>query len=346
MSKIVVNNNVISAAFLKINYKKDGIVYGDGIIEFADGSLYKGNMVYDGIDYYKNGYGVLDFSNSRMIGENVGGPVDSKINKYIGFFDYSKDEWQYGKGVFYFNDLNGNPLAFIKGFFTHNQCIDKYDDFNYDDLIEGYNKDMEINQQKGIEALVNRIIAHYPYKNNYKYLFMGDSYFEFWREHKNKLGKTFDDDFASYEVLNVGIGGTKYRNWFTLIDRLVIPYNPKYIFLNFGQNDFYAKLSCEEIVNDMVKLTSMIKEKLPNVKFIIFGICHTPLKKDQIEQEKLLNKREYEYTLLHDDYTFINPNEKINFEILSEYFVSDHLHPSRKLYDIFKELSLDYIKKH
>lgn len=89
-------------------------------------------------------------------------------------------------------------------------------------------------------------------------LFIGDSFFEFWRN-KTGIDEKFSDAFAGYDVANVGISGTQAREWRSLRKKLIDPYQPENVVINIGINDVddnnedgestaqYIMMLCEDI---------------------------------------------------------------------------------------------------
>ena len=67
-------------------------------------------------------------------------------------------------------------------------------------------------------------------------LFLGDSFFEFWRN-KTGIDENFATAFAGYDVANVGISGTQAREWRSFRNKLIDPYEPENIVMNIGIND-------------------------------------------------------------------------------------------------------------
>lgn len=70
-------------------------------------------------------------------------------------------------------------------------------------------------------------------------LFLGDSFFEFWRNSTN-IDKTmaFDQVFCDYKVFNIGISATTTHDWRSMLDRVVSKaINPKNIVINMGINN-------------------------------------------------------------------------------------------------------------
>ena len=94
---------------------KNEPVSGFGSIKYPEGSVYVGEIFFDGKDFKKQGIGQQDFTYSELghLDENI----NEKIYKFIGNFDYKKNDWIYGNGVLYYRDKNGLPSHFVKGFF-------------------------------------------------------------------------------------------------------------------------------------------------------------------------------------------------------------------------------------
>ena len=118
-------------------YKSGKPCHGFGQIKYGEGSVYIGEVYFDGKEFHKLGYGRQDFTYS-LIG-NVDSIINEKIYLFVGEFDYRKTNWIYGNGVLYYRDLEGKPSRFVKGFFS---CLNKTDEykgeFDYSLLIDGY----------------------------------------------------------------------------------------------------------------------------------------------------------------------------------------------------------------
>ena len=123
-------------------YKKGKPTYGFGQIKYAEGSVYTGEVYFDGTNYHKLGYGKQEFTFSGL--GCVDPVINEKIYLFVGEFDYTKTNWIYGNGVLYYRDPEGNPSRFVKGFFS---CLDKVaeykGEFDYSLLVDGYSKEME-----------------------------------------------------------------------------------------------------------------------------------------------------------------------------------------------------------
>lgn len=89
---------------------------GTGEFQFANNSIYKGDLFVRGVnDFVRKGFGL----NTWIVNENSswinGAPADTLIYGFEGNFDGIDHAWIYGDGIWYFNDLEGNPKAYIKG---------------------------------------------------------------------------------------------------------------------------------------------------------------------------------------------------------------------------------------
>lgn len=110
-------------------------------------------------------------------------------------------------------------------------------------------------------------------------LLMGSSSIDLWKERTDSNGNTVagyladlhdlpdNNNDGSPDVINVGIGGTTYRDWLSFYDILVEPFLPaENIVLYCGANDVYGGGSAENTFNNYKKLIDKILMQSPNVK--------------------------------------------------------------------------------
>lgn len=271
----------------KESYRKNNPCYGFGAIKYLEGSVYTGELFYDGKYYNKIGYGQQDFSNSGL------GDVDPIINErkymYVGQFDYRKTDWIYGNGVLYYKDLDGKPSRFIKGFFSGLDLIKPYTkEFDYSSLLEGYTKEMESDYNPR-RALFNEEMKNHNHVEDLETLFVGDSYFEFWYYEKY-AGKVFKDCYDLKHNLNVGLGGSKFVDWYEYIPLLKDIKKPKNIVVNLGFNDLHASFSPLKVYRDFKKFLKMFREIFPDANYYLLDVVHGPGFVPFYERENCLNK--------------------------------------------------------
>ena len=182
---------------------------GFGAVKYAEGSVYVGELYYDGEKFNKIGYGQQDFCRSVFGRKSIHSGL--RHSKYVGAFDYRKTDWIYGNGVMYFVDDEGNPQYFVKGFFSSFDKIGEWQgEFDYATLLFGYTPDMELLVEPCdfVVDWVRERVAPWHDKRA-EALLVGDSYFELGDNADyagvNMFGKMFPQGYV-----NIGIGGSKF----------------------------------------------------------------------------------------------------------------------------------------
>lgn len=298
-------------------YKKRKPCHGFGQIKYGEGSIYTGEVYFDGIDYHKLGYGRQEFTYS-LIGE-VDPMINEKMYLFVGNFDYRKTNWIYGNGVLYYRDLEGKPSRFVKGFFS---CLNKTGeykgDFDYSLLVDGYNKEMESDYVKKF-SLIPSEIEDLDDVVDYDTLFIGDSYFEF-LHNKNFAGTTFKESFDRTKYLNIGVGGTKYSDWDELLENIRNFPRFRNIVLNLGFNDlhFSKKNTPNKVYNDMVNILNKLNDIFDKPNIYMLNVCHSPsnksLYKKEVRYNKLIKKnaKELKVTIIDNSKAIYEKNLEVN----------------------------------
>ena len=100
---------------------------------------------------------------------------------------------------------------------------------------------------------------------------------KFWH-YKEFAGKTFYEVFDINNTLNIGVGGTKYKDWLELLDQ--ITYFPKFknIVLNLGFNDLHYAVDSKpnNVYNHMIEVLRKINLIFDNPNIYVLNVCHSP----------------------------------------------------------------------
>lgn len=94
-------------------------------------------------------------------------------------------------------------------------------------------------------------------------LFVGSSTFTRWKD--------LDDYFPGKHVINRGFGGSQFPDLMLFIDRIIVPYRPKTIFVYEGDNDLAAGKSPEDVVERAIKLNQEIRDRLPKARVVLIS---------------------------------------------------------------------------
>ena len=173
-------------------------------------------------------------------------------------------------------------------------------------------------------------------------LFVGSSSFGLWSD----LERTF----AEYAALNRGVGGTVINEITYYINDLIIPYNPRQIFLYVGENDVPDERTTSDSILQRTKhLLTLIRERLPKVPIVYISMKPSPSREKYLDKLLVANKLISEYIGTQTDMHFIDvcslmltPEGKPRPELFRE----DRLHMNSLGYDIWiKEIKPLLLKR-
>lgn len=320
---------------------------GKGQIKYGDYSTYNGNLHFDGSNFFRKGFGEMDFSTCSFYGRNAGTMDDVRVYKYVGEFDHYKTGWMSGNGIMYFVDIKTlQPKAYIKGYFNGVNVIGDYKKSEVF-LIEGFDKSMERN-----------FIFNYPYMKDYidnRYyqelsktnVICGDSYVDMMHKQYNIIN--YDKEFPiKYDAINTGIGGTTYYQWRYLAKELIIPYQPERVVLHLGFNDLHMGLTPEQVIDDAKYLVNEIKDALPNVNIYLMSVEPSPCFASYLQTEIAYNKLLKTYCSsngvgLIDHAKNLMKNADATIDNLSDYFITDRIHLNSNGYKSFVSMIKDVL---
>lgn len=144
-----------------------------------------------------------------------------------------------------------------------------------------------------------------------------------------RLWKSLVKDFAEYNVLNRGFGGSTIRECTYYADRIVTNYKPRQIVLHAGSNDLGAKLTPEQVFEDLKAFVAKVRAKLPDVPLVFSCINPAPTRLTQMGKQREANRliREWLRTQPHTDYIdaydcFLDADGKPREEL----YLKDRLH--------------------
>lgn len=267
----------------------DGVTPCDGFgcVKYDDGTVYLGDLYFDGKIYIKRGFGRLSYGESEL-GVIFG---KSGIGKafYIGEFGGNGADDIYGDGVMYYRNAENYPACFVKGFFDGFHKVGAYKgEWNDAFLSDGYTPDMErdFTERDALFAWESENLADMTELDN---LFIGDSYFEFW--HRRRFSQTvFKESYDEFRNINVGLGGTTFADWFGYIPKLSALSEPKKIFINLGFNDIHIGTKAEKVFDDYKRVLSTLKVMFANSDYFLLNIVRAPCGSPFWAEEEKLNE--------------------------------------------------------
>lgn len=309
---------------------KNEPVSGFGSIKYPEGSVYVGEIFFDGKDFKKQGIGQQDFTYSELghLDENI----NEKIYKFIGKFDYKKNDWIYGNGVLYYRDKNGLPSHFVKGFFRDLSKMKEYEgEFDYSTLLDGYAKEMEFDYDS------RKVVFCREYtkieNKRCKLLLLGDSYIEFWNYEQYAGENIFEHCFDLSKVRTLGVGGAINEDFVQYLNQVNPKFKTEKALINLGFNDLHSGEDIDSILHHLDEVIGLVKSKFDAKKIIICAVVHSPNFDNRYQDEEKLNHLIYEYSQ-RKGYEFLNLNEKIKNSRI-HCFAEDKVHLNEHGYELF-----------
>lgn len=180
-----------------------------------------------------------------------------------------------------------------------------------------------------------------------KIVFLGDSLTEFYQ---------VDEFFHKHQVYNRGIASDTTEGVLNRLEDNVIVMEPTKIFLQIGTNDYDEGKNNDDIFNNINRILSILKERLPNTKLYLISLYPINRKvkiyskfftgKRRNSNIQALNLRLQE-NYLNSDITFIDVYSYLTDEkqsLKKEYSV-EGLHISYLGYTLITNILLPYIEE-
>ncbi|MCQ2399955.1 MAG: GDSL-type esterase/lipase family protein [Clostridia bacterium] len=327
---------------------KEGVpCHGIGEEKYGEGSVFVGEMTYNGSCFFKDGKGEQTFYDS-VIRFNLA--VNGlQMVRIIGVFD--RFNWINSNCVLLYDDENGKPSAWSKGHYIGVQKNKEWQgDFSLSLVPEQYASlpELTIPPKK---LLIEEYHEKYADVTHTKNLFLGDSWVELWYTTPCGDGNVFEKQCKDAKIsgINIGVGGTRYENWMSEIG-FIAKLHPENIFVNLGFNDLHTDSTAESAFNTFNLFIDGIREKLPDVKFFVTAVSHLPKHKDTHDGERALNKLIEEYSFKNEFVKYLPVNgvyaeNGITQENFNDFATPDGSHLNKKGYEIWGNYVLNEMKK-
>ncbi len=309
---------------------------GYGEIRYQEGSVYRGSLIFLNGKFEKYGFGEQNFLKSTIGCEDIGGPDNGVLYKFIGCYDYRKTRWICGNGIFYFLDKQGNPLAFCKGFFKGTDRMGNWrGSFDSDLLLPGFEPEMEMSILLRHKRKLRLVEEKRKRTDRVPNVMIGDSWFEFFEE-KEEGRDVFIKECRRKKVLNLGIGGSTYEDWLTYAEQLLPGLAFDRIFINLGFNDLHHGSRVSRVFQNFKSLTEIILTRNPKAEIYVNAVCPSVTFSSFRSSEIRLNRMIDQYVLQNERMHFIECDrelKEVRSAELKDYFIGDGLHLNRKGYE-------------
>ena len=160
-------------------------------------------------------------------------------------------------------------------------------------------------------------------------LLVGDSQFYRW--------KTLADDLPGYTVVNRGIDSFQASDLAYFAERLVYPYNPRFIVTHVGGNDVNNGRTPAQILADFRTFVAKVRARYPGVPIAFSSTTPGPGRWTQAAERVATNTRVAEYVATQRNLHFIDLWQAMltkDGQPREELWVEDRIHPNQAGYRI------------
>jgi lysophospholipase L1-like esterase len=147
--------------------------------------------------------------------------------------------------------------------------------------------------------------------------------------------------FPDLTIINRGLWGSALIDAVRLVDRIVIPYEPRLVVVYAGDNEIDAGFTSEDVAIQVERFIKAVHSKLPQTRIVIIGIKPSPQRWLTIDRARIANdairalcSRDDRVAFLDVDGVMLGWDEKPRKEL----FLDDGLHLSAQGYQLWTTL--------
>lgn len=172
-------------------------------------------------------------------------------------------------------------------------------------------------------------------------LFIGSSSFRLW--------KSFDADTKGMNAFNRGFGGSTFKDALYYFDRMVVKYQPSWVFVYEGDNDLASGQSPEEIAAQFEEFSSRLAKQVPGAKLVFVSARPSLAREAMKAKQQDLNQRIASISAKKKGHFVIDMHSPFYYadgSLMQDIFVADKLHLNEKGYAIFAKQIQNFVEKH
>lgn len=169
-------------------------------------------------------------------------------------------------------------------------------------------------------------------------LFIGSSSFRLW--------KNFDADTKGMNAFNRGFGGSTLKDALYYFDRMVVKYQPAWVFMYEGDNDLASGTSPAEIAAQFEEFSARLAKQVPGAKLVFVSARPSLAREAMKAKQQDLNQRIAAIAANKKGHYIIDmhsPFYQADGSLMQDIFVADRLHLNEKGYAIFAKQIQNFI---
>lgn len=156
-----------------------------------------------------------------------------------------------------------------------------------------------------------------------------------------RLWTNLVDAFPKKKIVQRGFGGSTMADALHFADRIVLPYEPKQVFVYEGDNDLAQGKDPKTVAAEFRELVRKIHTKNPKTKVWFIAVKPSPSRAKLEAQQRALNAEIEWWCKAHKNVGYIDiwtPMMGPDGNVRPELFVKDNLHLNEAGYDIWKKV--------
>ncbi|GMN09447.1 hypothetical protein MTsPCn9_00970 [Croceitalea sp. MTPC9] len=191
---------------------------------------------------------------------------------------------------------------------------------------------ISIRAQNGFQEEVDNIVKRNDslWDNSKETIvFTGSSSIRFWEDVQER--------FPEQHILNSGFGGSQASDLLYHLEKLVLRYSPKKVFIYEGDNDVFAKKRPKEVVQTTLSIIQLIKNKNPNTSIILISAKPSIARWRLRRKYRRLNRRLEKLALSDMNLSYANVWDIMldGRKVRTDIFIEDGLHMNAAGYELW-----------
>lgn len=151
--------------------------------------------------------------------------------------------------------------------------------------------------------------------------FVGSSIFRLWT--------TLGEQMATLPVFNRAFGGSRTPDVLFYMDRIVLPYRPRFVVYYCGSNDVSAGEGADAIGDRIQEFHKRLQRELPMTRMFFVSVLRAPEKRNRWSVVDSINAQMRQYGARAKNFEFIDVNPTLldaKGEVRGELYLPDSLH--------------------
>jgi lysophospholipase L1-like esterase len=156
-----------------------------------------------------------------------------------------------------------------------------------------------------------------------------------------RMWKSLGEEFPTENLLNTGFGGSKASDLERHLFPLVIKFEPSRVFIYEGDNDIWAGVPGQDILQSLEKIVTRIHLSNPSTEIFLIGAKPSPSRWEKRNEYQKFNQQLRDYCEAMEKVEFVDTWQALTTadgNPRPELYIQDQLHLNQEGYKIWTEL--------